>query len=1163
MPLSIIKMEANDLLSKLNDRSLSFPSRCSIAASLLNPQNIQNRTCTWSFPRKNQYIFDWFTGSLIKFARATPPKAEIILSKPVWNLMKNFSDILSTQDSKSSKNGTFVSVKRRFITNDEEFFDYKNSFDPQGFIIKCPLLTIFQSSLSLLSVSFTEGGNSMTTSTESETFAESEMICSVILAFLQQNRVSLPVSFSQVTEFIRSLVQSRANLSSGSFCQVLRPTLSILIEIVLGGAANYKKTYPLLVKFCLQSPKATECSEEEQEIWISFIEKCLFSQEFIDELLNFMTCPSMIKVLDSSSAQVSESSFPKSLTFQRTLFIELSTEPLAVQSCPLIYEAFLRSAGSRINRETGFNFFTFLLRNVKVENDQVTKLISILQSRGNEIYQQRNDEIYRKQSSIIEEIFTSAMRSITPYNSYNLLLSIAKLNYYLVSEKLGEILNTTESVSAGLVEFIIGMFELAALANQLSILLKTILKSNLPLTILKSSKLQLSLMKIFRTSLSPFSLHQIYLSLIAEDLNQPAALVLMVPVMRSITKVVDNVETFDKEKFMKFQALLIEKGDEESLNLLAEIVRWTPGTNLLIKTNFESVPRTYSMLNLLLVLKCKNLISRVQIENITSIPRGYNLLMKYLPIIADDMSEKELKSFSHWLLENEEECIKVLSESAFYEIIPLRYPFIQELISYCIKASSNNISVIIGLIPWEYLTDEMTAELIKCLWNSPSIVSQLLKMKNRKDTLSILKDCEEFIDFLLLSPDDDLISKSYQLEHSIEFIQKTLNKLHGKELCFKARFVSKMIKYLNDSDNQVNTMLFKFIETEIDPITVLQTDKVSIEFVDSLDTILEWTLNSLDNKEEFVAKCILRLPSNNVNLALAVRCQAMRCKYPARNDMKFIEESVELASKLDGLEFHEVIAVFKKDLMSLIKGLPIDHVKELIESFIFANDSWRFALGLQAITQLLHVTTTSPVIYALFVRNVQELYEKSVNFDMIPGFLASLKSIVQLKKNVTWESEMISDILGVLRKVRQSKPQSYDEVYTIQRLIVSLHIRRFRNLIPLLITTICECFNGIGSVDESVALGRVLSELGSLKRTELEPFVLLPLLYTFITTKYANAGIKKPLQLAMTSLMYHLGTKKQLLQLLSTALISEHEHRVILKAFIDEYNKFHKYSGRA
>ena len=147
--------------------------------------------------------------------------------------------------------------------------------------------------------------------------------------------------------------------------------------------------------------------------------------------------------------------------------------------------------------------------------------------------------------------------------------------------------------------------------------------------------------------------------------------------------------------------------------------------------------------------------------------------MKYLPIIADDMSEKELKSFSRWLLENEEECIKVLSESAFYEIIPLRDPFIQELISYCSKAADVSfVARIIRLIPWEYLTDEMTAELIKYLWNSPLIVSQLLKMKNRKDTLSILKDSEEFIDFLLLSPDDDLISKSYQLEHSVEFVQK-------------------------------------------------------------------------------------------------------------------------------------------------------------------------------------------------------------------------------------------------------------------------------------------------------------------------------------------------------------------------------------------------------
>src|SRR5690606_23129681 len=130
----------------------------------------------------------------------------------------------------------------------------------------------------------------------------------------------------QVTEFIRSLVQSRSNLSSDSFCQILRPTLGILSAIILGGAANYKKTYPSLVKFCLQSPTA-ECSEEEKHVCINFIGNCLFSQQFIDELLAFMTTPALIHVLESPEP-LNESSFPQSLTFQRTLFIELATMPL-------------------------------------------------------------------------------------------------------------------------------------------------------------------------------------------------------------------------------------------------------------------------------------------------------------------------------------------------------------------------------------------------------------------------------------------------------------------------------------------------------------------------------------------------------------------------------------------------------------------------------------------------------------------------------------------------------------------------------------------------------------------------------------------------------------------------------------------------------------------
>lgn len=1082
--------------------------------------------------------------------------------------MKNFSDILSSHTNNSAN----MSLKRplRSITNDVEFFDYRTSFDPQSFIIKCPLLTIFQASLSLLNTTET------TMMDTDDSLVESEMICSVILAFLKQNRVSLPVSFSQVTEFIRSLVQSRSNLSSGSFCQVLRPTLAILSEIVLGGSANYKKTYPLLVKFCLQSSPNVESPEEEREIWIGFIEKCLFSEEFIDELLNFMTCPAMIKILDSAD-QITEASFPKSLTFQRSLFIEL-TSSISMDSCPLIFESFLRSAGPRINRETGFNFFTFILRkclpSTNSRSDQLAKLISILQSRGNEIYQQRNDEIYRKQSSIIEEIFTKAIE--TDVIPYNLLLSIAKLNYYLVSERLEEILsrsqfanNSDDSIST----FIIGIFDLAALANQLPILLKSILKSNLSGSVLKSPKLTLSLVKIFRNNLSPLSLHQIYKDLIIEDSNA-LALLLLIPVMRSIVKVIDNVESFDKKLFMKFQFGLIEKSKNEtlkeiSLNLLSEIVRWTPGTHYLIDyTKDFSTNDNDAHLNLLVNLKCKKLIPKVSI--ITA--RDHELLiLKYLPIIAEDLSESELKSFSRWLLENEVECIKALSEPAFFEIIPLRNPFLFELISK-IKKDDKSILItkVIAMLPWEFVNDDTAAELIKCSWSSPSNVSQLLKVKDRKETLKIISSTQEFVDFLMKVKDcDDLISKCFRIEHSIEFVKRILKSLESCEnVIFKAKFVSKMIKYLSDIEEDLIQEFVKFIETEIDPINLLKNQhrSLTVEFFDALDTILEWTLNNSEDKEEFLAKCILQLPDKQAgadDFEIAVRCQALKCKFPARNDLKFIEESVEIASKLDPIQAPAVMAVFKKDLMALIKGLPLESIEKLVESLIKNNDPWKFALGLHAINQLIHVTTSAPIVFNIFQGEIEDIFEKSVKFDLTASFLATLKSIIQLKKSVTWESEFLSNVLGVLRRTRQSKPQCHEEIFNVLKLIVSLHVRKFRSLLPLLISVICESFCGISAVEESIGLGRVLSELGSFKRTELEPFVLLPLLSTFITTKYPSVSVKKPLQLAMTSLMYHMGTRKQLLQLLSTALVTEHEHRLLLKSFIDEYNKFHKYSGRS
>lgn len=1149
-----------DLLTKLNDRNLSFTDRCILAASLLNPSKEQE---TWLFPRKNQFLFDWLTGSLLKLAKTDSPKPEIFLNRAVWELLGSFGNILMN----GSKTET-VSLKRplSMITNDEEFFDCKKCFDSHSFVIKCPLLTIFQTCLLLLN-------NSVDSSVEADVErVDPKMICSVILNFVQQNRVSLPVSFTQVTEFIRSLVRSQSSLPSKSFLSVLRPTLAILSEIVLGGAANYKKTYPLLVKFSLESA----CSDEEG-IWIDFLKKCLFPQEYIDELLTLLTAPAMLSLLNNgpNTLPVNESTFPKSLTFQKTLFIELANEVKAVESCPVVYEAFLRAVGPKINRETGFNFFTFLLRRTLILPpskammfSQLAKLISILQARGNEIYQQRNDQIYRDQSAAIEAIFNSALQ--TEKTPFLLLLSLAKLNYYLVAERLDSIfslVNLEESLSEDVIEFVVGMFQLAALANQLPVLLEIILKSKLPIQIVKDQKLQFALVKIFQTSLSPVSLHQIYLSLSENIETSDLCIVLLFPVIRSIIKVVDNVDSFDKDSYLTLQSRLFEMGGDSAFTLLTEIVRWSPGTFLLMQDLFNlraNVKIGYSnSLNLLCTLKCKDP-KKISLKS-QVIPDDYELLiLKYLPIIAEDLSEKQLESFSVWLLSQEQVCLDTLKMIKFFEIREMQGPFLNQLVIFInenVGEKASFISEIISLLPCEYLSEEMTVKLIKSLWSLPSAVSSLLK-SHRKDALtlkSLVKsdNLDAFVDYLFKCTEDDLISKCLQAEHSKELIGKIIVSLKSKDCIESVDFVAKMLKYSDFESKE----LVNFIEKSvINPISLLKTSSLlSVKLLDAIDIILEWIV---DYKMELVAASILELPREHGSLEVLVRAQALRCKFPARTDLEFINESIEMASKLDEND-SSVAVTFKKDLLSLVKELPTERVKAFLESLLINENPWRFALGLQASAQLLHATLHASTAFVLLTDNLNSIYDRALKFDQLPAFLSVLKSTIQLKKNVTWDSKGIADILGVLRRSRQARPESFEEIFVTLRLIVTLHLRQFRNLLPLLITNICESFSGLGSADESVSLGRIISELGSLKRGEIEPFALLPLLHTFIITKYPDASARKPIQMAMNNLMYHLSMRKQLLQLMSTALVVEHEHRLVLKAFIDEFNKFHKYSGKA
>ena len=115
----------------------------------------------------------------------------------------------------------------------------------------------------------------------------------------------------------------------------------------------------------------------------------------------------------------------------------------------------------------------------------------------------------------------------------------------------------------------------------------------------------------------------------------------------------------------------------------------------------------------------------------------------------------------------------------FFEISQIREPFLNELIRLIARSESNGeitiiinrdnqsisdalsednnnircISEIFALIPFEFITDDFSIKLIKCLWKVPTLVSRLLLngcVGVRKETLNYLvkNELDNYIKFL-------------------------------------------------------------------------------------------------------------------------------------------------------------------------------------------------------------------------------------------------------------------------------------------------------------------------------------------------------------------------------------------------------------------------------
>lgn len=1041
----------------------------------MNVQAGTNAASSAFFPRRTQVLFDWLGSSLVKQAKSETPRPEVFLAPEVWTLLDAFLEALLSP----------AASKKRKMMMDMD--DYRKCFDSTSLVIKVPLLFVFQVSLQLVSTT------------------PQPDIERVILGFLLQNRSSLPVNMSQIIAFIKMLCTKRQQLTR--FTELLRISLSIFGQIIASGAANYKKSYPSILQFALDTEVASD-----EELWIDCWQRCLFPE--VDELCAMLKGEILAGLMKNPSKPV-DSAFPKTVSIQKLLLVQLSTAAAcAPRTLSSIYEAFLRAAEGKVDRESGFNFLAFLISRcpaVKGNAAALAALLAVLHSRGNEIYQQRNDDIYRAQSEIIQNIFEAALKT----DDFLLLLQIARLNYYLVLEKFSSQILPKLNDSEDAKQLLGGMFELATQANQMPSFVSSLLAVNAAgkeISFLNDREIQTALAALFSRAI-PLSALQNIFTLLAEC-DAPVKRQLIRPVLKNVDRLLD-ARLLPKDQYFALQRRCLET---RQFDLLVFLVRWTPTHLDLDDSLFEARKRP---LALTLALKFKNP-ARVSVEiDETVSSDDLRLIVDYLPVIAGDCSRSVLKKVAKWLITKEPELLsQLLKNPLFFEIEAFRKPFL----SRCKKHNHNNPHVIASL-PAEYFDDDEAVELAQAALKSDQTNDDVMRAVLisghfiRCGVLEALQKEDSFVDFLLRcsssSSKDDLISKCVEADKSGKLLRKLVKRKPGLSQLARALKYSQSSQFEEEEAAVVVKSVLKLLPSSFN----------SASDVDDLGVVLEWL--GADEAAKLLSK---------VKVADGARLLALQ--------LRFCPEKASIAEALQRLRESTDPAVqssLRKGLVSAVKQTRSGD-SSCLDLILQDEDTWLSAIG-----QLLNVPGRSQEAFAHFFAHFDVVQSKQL--------LPVLKSACQLKRGVTWSTELLARVLG---KLRSRLITDGENVCSIWKTLVSQHWWHLRRLSPLFVSCLTEALQ-MPQLESPLA--RVIHELGALKIGDLEPFSLLPLLHAFCRS--ATASRSRPIQLAMNSVMRHFSSQSQLLQLLSSALIVEEEQRLVLRAFLDEYNKFYKFTGRA
>ncbi len=757
----------------------------------------------------------------------------------------------------------------------------------------------------------------------------------------------------------------------------------------------------------------------------------------------------------------------------------------------LTFRIFATKYSAKDPRTFLFNFFTFLYINVPQSIKDVTAILAESKS-----YQHRNDDTYNYQTSVLRRILETWISSS---HDWDLLMYLMQINYFLVEEYFGKILNMNCSEA-----FLLEALRMSINARKLVSFLDFLLTLEVPLNWIWSAR------NLFSNIPKPV-VREVVQLLSSSKATEPVL---------QLVAVISGASPFTTE-FKPLLDHVIETGCFEKGKLfIISVLNRSPK----MKVTFGGTRTNVWLIDALLY------------PEQLSITKNSNLsdIVRLLPCINDPNLFQRTVSFILEEAITKPEYIQLFHLSKFYECLAVRHALLPMIIQHWDKVK--HIAYILTLIPSELFASQKkeTLELISLIASS--------KLEGRDRIIASLSE----IDCMLIDLDiiKAMLDESSDCTALIKLIQNGIGH-HGYEQMLKLTypyiFVLKPLFSLSTMERHCCDHLFlqDFIgSTLIDHHFEVEEDYECLESM----AIVAYKLKLTKALDQIEAK-IADLPLNKFTLGARIR---MRDEVV---DMSFLASTLFLDSTgadccdLGSLIFERMsVAVFKEALKCMLSlsnaYYPI--VVSCVMRALNVDDRTKAQLAFKAGVWILRNDT--------YGRHRVKLGHRLVISKSVKQLDSSDLNIILILCK-TYHDSIVFKILSVLQAsywhlVRKALPSYIAVLLGILEDAVRTRDTQMMGLLGRLITDL----PGTGGI--SFAIPPLI--LRFIQASIQAPEVCQPL-RTSLLTLFKHLDNKKEGQKASVDHISRLGRLCE----------GSADERVLLKSLLEEYRQRHKYTGKA